>query len=90
MVKFSGPGPAKSGCAAWLLAGSPTDAALTAPASGVHAATTLLLLARLCAKRCENGRITVCAQQWTSQFQETALLVACDLTATFTTLTCTD
>ena len=62
VVKFSGPGPAKSGCEALLLAGRPTDAALTAPPSGVQLTTVLLVYCWLIARRCEKGRITLCAR----------------------------
>ena len=61
VVKFSGPGPVKSSCEALSLAGRPTDAALTAPASGVQLTTVLLVYRSLTARRCEKGRITLCA-----------------------------
>ena len=61
VVKFSGPGPAKSGCEALSLVGRPADAALTAPVSGVQLTTVLLVYRSLSARRCEKGRITLCA-----------------------------
>ena len=61
VVKLSGPGPTAVGSAARLFAGRPTEAALTVPFSGTHCATVRALFAWRSARRCEKGRMTLCA-----------------------------